>query len=75
MLASAHALCLPTNSVQIFRGGSNLQSWVNSNSSLRTEEQGDEARKSLAFGVGFQVGMKRARFSSMMVTCASRDSR
>jgi len=45
-------------------------SWVNSKSSLRTEEQGDEARKSLAFGIGFQVGKRGARFLSMVVTCA-----
>ena len=29
---------------------------MNSESSLCTEEQGDEARESLALGVGFQVG-------------------
>src|SRR5882724_4644647 len=60
--ASARALHLPTNSVRVFWGGSNLWSWVNYDSSLHTEEQGDEARKSSAFRVGFQVGMKRARF-------------
>ena len=73
--ASAHVLHLPTNSVRVFQGGSNLWSWVNSNSSLHTEEQGDEARESSAFGVGFQVGTKRARFLGIVVTHASQDSR
>jgi len=75
MLASAHVLHLPTNFVQVFWGGSNLRSWVNSKSSLHIEEQGDEARESSAFGVGFQVGTKRERFSSIVVTRASQDSR
>ena len=76
MLASAHVLCLPTNSVQVFQGGLNLQIWVNSKYSLCTGEKGDEARErgSLAFRVGFQVGMKKVRFSSIVVTCVSRDS-
>ena len=34
--ASAHVLHLPTNSVQVFRGQSNLQSWMNSDSSLHS---------------------------------------
>ena len=39
MSASAHALHLPTNSVRVFWGQSNLQSWMNSDSSLCAEEQ------------------------------------
>ena len=57
-LALAHVLHLPTNSVQIFRVGLNFWGWVESESSLHTEERGDEARESLAFRVGFQVGQE-----------------
>ena len=57
MLASAHALHLPTKSVQVFQGGSNLWGWVNSESSL-AGKRGDEARKGLAIGLAFRWGWR-----------------
>ena len=37
--ASAHALCLSTNSVQVFQGRLNLRSWKNSYSSLHSRSR------------------------------------
>ena len=58
-LASAHMLCLPTNSVQVFQVGSNFQTWMKSEASLHTEgsigvmKLGVQPLES-AFGVDFQ---------------------
>src|SRR5882724_11318525 len=57
-LASAHALHLPTNSVQVFQVGLNFWSWMKSESSLHMEKQGDEARESSAFRLAFRWGWK-----------------
>ena len=47
---------------------------MRSESSLHTEKQGDEAREGSAFRVGFQMGTKRVRCWSIVVTGAIRDS-
>jgi len=65
--------CTTTNSVQVFQGGSNLWSWVNSGSSLRTE-QVMKLGKVWPSGSAFRWD-EEARFSSMVVTGASRVSR